>query len=128
MSKYNKPNIVIPDRHLVVRLDEEGLERLGFYDAGKNMIDRTKWRLKIPYYSFELQITIGNYPATNPNCGVMSIYSPTEKAETYKQTKKHPKGKKITLKIKEMEQPIAWYIWDYDRLRNLIVSLTQVNL
>jgi hypothetical protein len=103
--------------------NRKGLKKLGFKKCGKDELGRIIWRIQPPYYVAQLQLVLGNYPASNPNCGVLSIHHPEEEATTYSK-----KGKKKKILFKEKTFPIAWYIDSYKRLHDLIISLTQCNI
>jgi hypothetical protein len=106
------------------RNEERYLSQLGFNRAGKDITGQPKWRLKVPYYNYEIQLVLGPYPKANPNCGILSLYTPAEKAEVF--TGRN--GRKKVITFPEFERPIAWYVDTADRLRNLIVSLTSQNI
>lgn len=61
-------------------ITEEFVKSLGFYDSGERHAYSTIWRKPIDdhpnprFFSF----VIGNYPETNPNIGVLGIYTPLE--------------------------------------------------
>lgn len=103
------------------KLTKEILKNLGFKKAEQN--GKEVWRIKIPYYHHHIQIELGEYPRTNPNCGTVCIWSPKEKVPTF--TKK---GKKKMITLHESTIGIAWYVDTPERLRSIIVSLTQQNI
>ncbi len=112
-------------KRYITSLTEEILQNLGFNDAGlerktsKNKI----WRVKFPYYAFHIQVVLKDLPSNNPNCGVVSIYMPPGNAIGF-----NKKGKKKLIHFKELNQPIAWYVDSTERLKQIIISLTQSNL
>lgn len=106
-----------------IRLTEDTLKRLGFTDSGKDYMGKTKWRIKLPYYYFQIQVVLGNYPERNPNCSIVSLYEAPTTAASF-----NKKGKRKEIEIKEWEQAIAWGVSTPERLRHIIVSLTQENL
>lgn len=119
--KYKRNMVGIPPHP--DQLTVEILKRLGFKKA-KDIIDRDVWRISPSmYYSPMIQVSLGNYPRTNPNCGIVSIYHPKEKATGFTN-----KGKKKIVTFKESEWPIAWGVDTYTRLEKIITSLTQRNL
>lgn len=110
------------------KLDEATLKRLGFVSAGKDRLDRGIWRLKFPFYHYQFQIALGDYPADNPNCGILSLYQPYEEFKVPKYDDKKKKFKKVKIKMQERIIPIAHYVHTPERLFKIIHSLTQVNL
>lgn len=106
-----------------IELREEDLIRMGYKKVGKDILGENIYRLKLPYYMYQIQVVLGPYPKSNPNCGIVSIYSPPEEVEGYTIT-----GKKKIYKIKEKIQPIAWYVDTPEKLFNIVVSLTTINI
>lgn len=109
---------------IATKLTEEYLLAIGF----KRIVDKKsypskKYRLMVPYYPFQIQVTLGNYPKNNGNCGIVYIYHPEEIVDSYT-----TKGRKTAVKFKELEQPIAYYVDTPERLRNIIISLTTSNI
>lgn len=117
------------------QLTEKTLIKLGFEHTDKDRLDRNVYRLKVPNYYFQIQVVLGDYPASNPNCGIVSIYSPEEMVsaipkDLYKKEKWTIKDKKraknYKIKFPELIQPIAWYVNTNKRLRAIISSLTNI--
>lgn len=118
--KY-KPNLV---RAPHSALDEEVLKNLGFKRTKtKGPVPEVVWRIKIPYYHSLIQVKLGPYPASNPNCGIVSLYSPEVTAPVY-----YANGRKKMVTFPERTTNIASYVNTPERLRNIIVSLTQQNI
>lgn len=113
-----KPTLV---RVPPLRLTEDILVNLGFIKYKQN--GRKVWRIKAPYYPHIIQVELGNYPATNPNCGTISVWNPKQEVPTF--TKK---GKKKMITLKESTTCIAWYVNTPERLHKVIASLTQENV
>jgi hypothetical protein len=66
-----------------MKLTTNILLELGFRGEGKGITGRPTYRLKVPpnkkygkHYYYQLQIELGDYPTTNPNCGILSLYDP----------------------------------------------------
>ncbi len=121
-------------------LNPEVLLRLGFEEVeikmGKNWTKKG-WRLKVPYYAFQIQVELGDYPADNPNCGIVSIHSPKEEAGAIPDdlVKKidwtaddMKRAAAYTVTLPEWTQPIAWHVHTPERLKHIIVALSTVNL
>jgi hypothetical protein len=106
------------------KLDEEGLLRMGFTAHEDTQGLGTVYRIKpAMYYHPMIQVQLRtDLPRTNPNCGIVSIYSPeiTDKVITNEGEKQVTFPERIT--------PIAWYVDTYDRLFAIINSLIQINL
>lgn len=134
-----------------MKLTFEILMKLGFHSEGKSITDNPTYRLKIYknnknfkyWYSWEIQIELGNYPASNPNSGIVSIYQP-ELKDQHCQTWEKDNGQKESKKIdfiqwreggqvggikyitfREKTIPIAWHVTTLERLNQIYVSLTK---
>ena len=104
-------------------LTDEILKNLGFTEA-VDFVNQKCWRISIPYYAHMIQISIRPHlPRTNPNCGVLSIYSPAETLLVVEDN-----GKERKKKLEESTHPIAWYVDTCERLKLIIDSLTHRNL
>ena len=115
MKKLSKRNIDY--RHT---LTPEILKGLGFKKAKCNLLGNEVWRLSLPYYSYVIQVELHDYPVTNPNCGILSLYTPEEKnVEVYQSN-----GRKKLMNFKEQNFRIAHYVHTPERLRQLITVLT----
>ena len=89
----------------------------------------------MPYYSFVIQVSLGDYPKDNPNSGILSIHSPEQWASgipkyLYKKinwtSRDHKRVANYKIKMKEWTQPIAWHVNTFDRLHKVISALTGV--
>jgi len=110
------------------KIDDEHLTFVGFVKLEKqDPVNRDIWELKIPYYPHKLRFIKGNYPANNPNCGIISIYEPAGEAVGFDQTK-GGKVKKIVHKYPATSINIAYYVNTAERLRDIILALTETNI
>lgn len=137
---------------MATRLTEDLLRRLGFRGEGKDIINHPAYRLEIPWdsktfkhsYSWQLQVVLGPYPDTNPNSGIVSLYSPALKDQhcitSEEKGKKIRKGRKIDFLLNEDEThkvgykyvdfpercvAIAWHVTTLERLNQIYVALTR---
>lgn len=117
MKKY-KPSLVRVPRKT---LDEEILKSLGF-KLYRSRGERA-WRTKLPYYHDEIEVRLGDYPSSNPNCGMVGLHSPAHDVIGFDKN-----GKKEITKVGASTKYIAWYVDTPERLRKIIVSLTQQNI
>lgn len=134
-----------------MKLTEEILIRLGFHGVGKDIIGKPAYRLKVPYdsklfqngYSYEIQVVLGKYEETNPNSGIVSLYSKpmkdehclcSEKDDGSKSSKKidhvmwHADGERGGIKyisFPERCTPIAWHVTTVERLNAIYTALTR---
>jgi hypothetical protein len=86
-------------------------------------LDREVWRMKMPFYHNEFHFVKGNYPATNPNCGILSVHTPAHEAVGFDN-----KGKRKTFKFEASTKGIAWYVNTAERLRSIILILSETNV
>lgn len=122
VKKY-KPNWVRAPQN---KLTPEILQNLGFKKVilkHSKTFKETVYRISVPYYAHIIEVRLGNYPASNPNCGMVGIHTPEQDVPA-------PTDKDINRKIKIGPETvmIAWYVNTPERLRNIIVSLTQQNV
>jgi hypothetical protein len=104
------------------KLTEQWLIDNDFENAGTDSVDIRRYRKDYSGYPFTIQITIGDYPSDNPNCGIVSIYMPEEKnmpAPTNDDLKN-------TIDFPEINQPIAWFVDTVERLEFIIDALTLI--
>lgn len=126
-----------------MKLTENILQRLGFRGEGKDITNKPAYRLKVPsYYHYELQIVLGNYPETNGNSGVVSLYDAGVK-DAHCLTWEKSDGKKTSKKIDHIMWeadgqrgglkyitlparciPIAWHVTTVERLNAIYTALT----
>lgn len=109
-------------------IDDEHLKHVGFVKLEKqDPVNRDVWELKIPYYPHKFRFIKGNYPANNPNCGIVSIYEPAGEAVGFEQAK-GGKVKKVIHKFSATSINIAYYVNTAERLKNIILALTETNI
>lgn len=110
------------------KIDDETLINIGFVKLDKqDVVKRDVWELKVPYYPHKLRYIKGNYPANNPNCGIISIYEPAGEAVGFTQTK-NGRTKKIVHKYPATSINIAYYVNTAERLKDVILALTENNI
>lgn len=108
-----------------MRIDEKYLLDVGFKEVEPLMHEfgRKTYQLKFPFYNYQFRLSLGDYPSSNPNCGVLGLYEPEEDVEGV-----DLRGKKKIIKYPEFYRPIAWYVDTPNRLHSIIQSLTHKNL
>jgi hypothetical protein len=105
----------------------------------KDVLDRPIYRLTtIKEYPFNVEVVLSpEYPQSNPNCGVVSIqmdvYSyvcvPDDLVSKEIWTEEdQERADNNTDIMPELRQPIAWHVTTYERLRTIVLSLTQKDL
>lgn len=109
----------------------------------KDMLGRPIYRLskinsKYGDYPFEIQIVLSpQYPDSNPNCGVVSIFMKEETVATVPEdliskedwTEEDEKRYEENLTVFEATtQPVAWHVTTYERLKTIVESLTLTTL
>lgn len=131
----------------MTKLTHDLLIEIGFRGEGKSFTNKPLYRLKplknkiFGYYHFEIQMQLGDYPETNGNSGILSLYSKPIKdahmlVEEYDSNDKADfamwedkenglKGGIKYIDIKEFNQPIAWHVTTLERLNELYCALTQ---
>lgn len=68
-----------------MKLTPEILRKLGFRGEGRSLSNTPAYRLEVPkgeegYYCYgQFQLVLGDYPDSNPNCGILSLYQPEVK-------------------------------------------------
>jgi hypothetical protein len=131
-----------------MKLTESVLFKLGFRGEGRDIINRPSYRLEVPrgkrgYYHFEIQLVLNDYPESNPNSGILSLYDrgvkdaqclTSEKDTGQKKSKKidfiqwredgHVGGIKY-ITLKERIIPIAWHVTTLERLNKIYTALTE---
>lgn len=140
-----KPNV----SSSTVKLTEDVLRKLGFRGEGKDITNKPAYRLEVPkggkydrYYHYQIQIVLGDYPESNGNSGILSLYDPEiknahcltwEKDNGKKESKKidyimwNEDGQRGGIKyvtFKERVIPIAWHVTTLERLNEIYVALT----
>lgn len=95
--------------HRETYLTDDLLKDLGFYEAN-NFLGHKSWRIKFPYYSHIMQITIRpDLHRTNPNCGIFSLIM-------------------VDGNMPDVALTIAYHVDTAERLHSLINILTYTNL
>lgn len=111
------------------KLTEELLLSMGFKRTKKDIRGFPTFRFttpKHPNFGFgrDFQVQLGEYPDSNPNCGIVSIW---DRAHSVPGVRDDGKGgyEKYKLKLPELEIPIAWYVTTIERLNDIYTSITQ---
>lgn len=89
----------------------------------KDAVERDIWRMKMPFYPYYFQFIKGDYPANNPNCGILSIHEPAHEATGFDKN-----GRKKVYKFPASTRSIAWYVNTAERLRSIILILSEENV
>ncbi len=132
------------------KLTHDLLYKIGFRGEGKDITNKPAFRFEVPkneklvrYYHYQLQIVLGDYPETNGNSGVLSLYDPPIKdahmtAEERDNLKVDvvlwesedigngtpSKGGIKYIDIPERNIPIAWHVTTLERLNQIYTALT----
>jgi hypothetical protein len=132
-----------------MQLTPHVLLQLGFRGEGKDTLKRPAYRLIVPphpktgnHYHWQIQVVLGDYPETNPNCGIVSLYDPSTK-DAHVLTWEKDDGSKTSKKIDHIEWisdgqrggikymtfperivPVAHYIDTVEKLNRVYVGLT----
>ena len=126
IEKLQKPEIEwIPTSRLL---------ELGFIEyPSDDFLERPLFRIKPDKkYPFEIQIRLGDYPADNPNCGIVSIHHPAHKVQTVPEdlfdkedwTEEDKKRAENYMEdAEDWTQPIAWYVNNEKRLLEICKAL-----
>lgn len=124
------------------RLNPKLLLTYGFVELEeKDIMDRSIYSLSsnlLEDYPFDIHVVLSpEYPDSNPNSGIVFIYS---KSETLAVVPEDLVSKEIWTEEDEVRyeenltvfealtQPIAWHVTTLDRLQSIIESLTLTNL
>lgn len=134
---------------MATKLTDDLLLRLGFHGEGKDILKKPAYRLTVPYrskdfkhgYHFTIQVVLGNYPESNPNSGIVSLYDPETKDAHCIVSEEKPSNKKVIdhlldedethrvgikyVTFKERCIPIAWHVTTLERLNQIYVALTR---
>ena len=81
------------------------------------------YRKQFTDYPFQIQVALGEYLETNPNCGIVSIYDP-EITDCPFPTEDNFEA---TGTLEAMEQPIAWCVNTVERLEKIVDALIETN-
>jgi hypothetical protein len=129
---------------MLTALTPDILTSHGFVEIeDKDLLDRPIYRLsgivsKYGLYCFDIQITLSpQYPDSNPNCGIVSIHVPETAVniipedlwdkEIWSDEDQKRADESIEV-LEEYTQPIAWHVTTYERLRDIVKSLTLTDL
>lgn len=105
------------------RLTEEYLVSKGFTKVGERGYSSI-YRKKPENYHWGIEVSIGDYPEENGNCGIVAIHD-----EDHVESYWHRRKKKIQhRKASEASWGIAWNVWDTDRLERIYELLTNEQL
>jgi hypothetical protein len=133
------------------KLTDGLLYRLGFRGEGRDFTNNPAYRFEVPRnekldrgYHYQIQIVLNNYPESNGNSGILSLYAPPIKDahciteedglgkvdfvqwETEDQGDGKPsKGGIKYINVPERNIPIAWHVTTLERLNEIYVALTQ---
>jgi len=119
----------------MTHLTKPRLLELGFkLSEEKDYIERDIFEIKTASrkYPFTLRVVLGNYPITNPNCGIVSIHDPAHEVGAVPEdlydkdewTEEDPeRARNYTIHVEAMTQPIAWYVHTEERLRAICKAL-----
>lgn len=102
------------------KLTDEYLLNNDYELISKDDYNRRIYRRNYIGYPFIIQVELNDYPQTNPNCGILSIYMPEEKDMPFP-TNDDPNHK---IDWPELNQPIAWHLYTIDRLHIIVDALT----
>lgn len=113
------------------------LEVFGFQYCGQTITDNSIYRISDEDYPFYIQVVLGDYPRTNPNCGMVYIYRPQEEVYSIPQDlldkeewsyEDRVRAENHTVTVDKLEQPIAYYVYNLERLKQVYKALTTKEL
>lgn len=127
-----------------MKLTPELLYKLGFRGEDKDITNNPAYRFEVPYnpelnrwYHYQIQIVLGDYPDTNGNSGVFSLYDPEvkdahmtmqeseeEKADLILWDNEDGRGGIKYITIEERVLHIAWHVTTLERLNQIYTALT----
>lgn len=114
------------------KINKDFLIEQGFIDTGEKHGHNIIWRKPIDDNRF-FQFIMGDYPSTNPNVGILGIYSPEEEVFS---TPKDLVGKdewtledeirafNHTIKVEKSLINFAFWLDDQERFKRLIDDIT----
>lgn len=118
--------------HGNTKLSGEVLVQLGFVPSGENFARRPRYHKAPQGYPFHIEVVLGPYPDTNPNSGIVSVYSPAGVAygipdDLVSKESWTPedeiRAENHTVPFDEMWQPVAWHVTRVGRLRAIYSAL-----
>lgn len=125
-----------------IKLTPSVLSDLGFIGEGKGITGNPLYRLEWAKNHYLFQVELHDYPESNPNSGIVSIYYPELKDQhVHSWDKKETKGKTKRIDYIESEDdehiygikyvtfpsryfPIAWHVTTVERLNAIYIALT----
>lgn len=114
------------------KINEEFLREQGFVDSGEKHGYNIIWRKPIGEDSF-FQFTMGNYPETNPNVGVLGIYYPERDVKAIPKDlvskeqwsdEDEIRASNYTIKFEKQFFNFAFWLDDRDRFKRLIEDIS----
>lgn len=150
MSKSARSGVNFHNIKKSTKLTHDILLGLGFKGEGRSRLGRPLFRLEWEKYHYQLQIELANYPSSNPNSGIVSVYYPEwkdmhvhswqKKKDKNEKWDRNNKSKKIDFLVNqdgehfygvkyvtfpEKQIPIAWRVTTLERLNKIYTALTQ---
>lgn len=124
------------------KLTHDILIDLGFENTRKDFINRPIYHMIVPkdeygYFHYEIEVQINDYPSTNGNCGIVSLYTPVQKCGAIppdllkkKEWTDEDRKRAISYEIDlpEFRRPIAWHVDNLERLKLIYLGLTNQEL
>jgi hypothetical protein len=119
----------------MTHLTKPRLLELGFkLSEEKDMLERDIFEIRTlsKEYPFTLRIVLGDYPITNPNCGIVSIHDPAHDVGAVPEDLYHKdewteedeeRAMNYTIHMEAWTQPIAWYVHTEERLLSICKAL-----
>lgn len=131
-----------------IKLTRTVLQLLNFHGEGYDHVKRPCYRYDLGHGHRYLQVVLNDYPETNPNCGIVSIFFPEMKQQhMFTQEKKTGQSKKEVKKIDFVTEedseyfygikyldvpshttPIAWHVTTVGRICDIYRALTMKSL
>lgn len=116
----------------------------GFVElVDKTVTERPIYRLsnivsKHGDYGFDIEVVLNpQYTNSNPNCGIVSLYMPSYTYQVIPEdlidkeewTEEDQERADNSVEVEpEHRQPIAWHVTSFERLKNIVKSLTLKDL
>lgn len=134
-----RAQVAIYEKSLLIKnmthLTKPRLLELGFsLSEEKDYIERDIFEIKTVSreYPFTLRIVLGDYPITNPNCGIVSVHDPAHDVSAVPDDLIHKdewteedqeRAMNYTIHMEAWTQPIAWYVHTEERLLSICKAL-----